>query len=157
MVPLSYSGKPHRPMSVVFFLEKYCTLRPRKYLFELAGLMCCISSLLIYNYLYEKEFPEANSNFEQLHQFIFSIFIIIFELFFTGIPVRIYHVVYTYPVAFIYCMIQFGTNLGTREMFPIFDPDEINLQEGLKILNSLAMGHCHWAFRVRMIFESSLI
>ena len=138
MVPLFYSGKPPKPMFVVFF-HKSSNLRLRKYLFELAGLMCCISSLLIYNYLYEKEFPEANSNFEQLHQFIFSIFIIIFELFFTGIPIRIYHVVYTYPVAFIYCMIQFGTNLGTREMFPIFDPDEINLQERLKILNQMSL------------------
>ena len=67
--------------------------------------MTTVSTGLIYNYLYEKEFPNANFDYRELHQFIISLLVICLELFCGGIPIRIYHVIYVYPVIFLYSIV----------------------------------------------------
>ena len=49
------------------------------------------------------------TNFHRLHQFIFSFCLITFELFWTSIPIRIYHV--------IYCWVSFSTLLNSSLHF----------------------------------------
>jgi len=48
------------------------------------------------------------TNFHRLHQFIFSFCLITFELFWTSIPIRIYHVIYCWVSQF------FAFNLSKR-------------------------------------------
>ena len=52
------------------------------------------STGLIYNFLYHPTEKYATTDFHLLHQFIFSAFFMIIEIFCTGIPIRIYHVIY---------------------------------------------------------------
>ena len=53
-----------------------------------------MSTGLIYNFLYHPTEKYATTDYHLLHQFIFSAFFMTVEIFCTGIPIRIYHVIY---------------------------------------------------------------
>ena len=94
-----------------------------QFLFEMSCLMTFLSTGLIYTLLYDSARKPSQkayipnfkilcelcvkrgyfwrswsqspqTNFHRLHQFIFSFCLITFELFWTSIPIRIYHVIY---------------------------------------------------------------